>query len=138
MTRPILYLLDTNICVYTMNQHPEQVIRKVTDVTEAGHMLGITTVTLHELWFGVHNSGRIAFNTRRLQDLVNALDVYPFDDAAAEVSAELRAGLKAKGTPIGGYDVMIAGHALSLDAVLVTNNTREFSRVTGLRLEDWT
>ncbi len=121
-----------------MNRQPEKVTRKVEEVADAGHTLGISTVTLHELWFGVHNSGRAAFNAKRLQDLVAALDVYPFDDPAAELSAELRAGLKAKGTPIGGFDTLIAGHALSLHAVLVTNNTREFGRVAGLKLEDWT
>ena len=138
MTRPALYLLDTNICVYTMNQHPEQVERRVDAMTEAGHLIGISSITLHELWFGIYKGERVQFNTTRLQNLVATLDVYPLDDAAAQLAADLRTTLRRLGQPIGPYDMLIAGHALSLDAVLVTNNTREFSRVAGLTLEDWT
>ncbi|CAM4443213.1 type II toxin-antitoxin system VapC family toxin [Deinococcus marmoris] len=138
MTRPALYLLDTNTCIYTMNRRPELVGVRVEEATEAGHEIGISSITLHELWFGIYRSDRIPANTRTLQELIATLNVYTFDDVAANMAAGLRADLKKTGRPIGPYDGLIAGHTLSLNAVLVTNNTGEFSRVAGLKYEDWT
>ncbi|CAM3716848.1 Ribonuclease VapC [Deinococcus saxicola] len=138
MTRPALYLLDTNTCIYTMNRRPEVVERRVDEATEAGHEIGISSITLHELWFGIYRSDRVPVNTRTLQNLIATLHVYNFDGVAANMAAGLRATLKNAGRPIGPYDGLIAGHTLSLNAVLVTNNTGEFSRVAGLNHEDWT
>ena len=143
MTRPRpngsgLYLLDTNICIFTMNRRPEEVGRRIERATAAGHRLGISSVTLHELWYGVRRSSRPEGNAERLSALVRTLDVFDFGPDAAEAAAGIRATLAGSGTPIGPYDVLIAGHALSLGAPIVTNNLGEFARVPGLRCEDWT
>ncbi|WP_019588378.1 type II toxin-antitoxin system VapC family toxin [Deinococcus apachensis] len=138
MTSPLLYLLDTNICIFTMNRRPEQVGRRMGEVTAAGHRIGLSSVTLHELWYGVRRSGRPEQNTARLSTLTQTLDVFDFGPDAAETAAGIRAALAGSGSPIGPYDVLIAGHALSLNARVVTNNLGEFGRVPGLRCEDWT
>lgn len=138
MTRPTLYLLDTNICIYTMKNSPPQVGQQLLVATQAGHSVGISSITAHELWYGVRRSTQVESNRVKLEKLVALLDLYDFNDAAAQRSGEIRASLQAAGTPIGPYDVLIAGHAQSLGAVLVTNNTREFRRVEGLKVEDWT
>ncbi|GAA5513811.1 tRNA(fMet)-specific endonuclease VapC [Deinococcus carri] len=138
MTPPLLYLLDTNICIFTMNRRPEQVGRRMREVTAAGHQLGISSVTLHELWYGVRRSGRPEQNAARLSTLVQTLDVFDFGPEAAEAAAGIRAALAGSGSPIGPYDVLIAGHAQSLNALVVTNNLGEFARVPGLHYEDWT
>ncbi|EYB67263.1 hypothetical protein DEIPH_ctg046orf0069 [Deinococcus phoenicis] len=138
MTPPLLYLLDTNICIFTMNRRPEQVGRRMQEVTSAGHRLGISSVTLHELWYGVRRSGRPDQNAARLSAFVGTLDVFDFGKDAAEAAAQIRAALASSGSPIGPYDVLIAGHAQSLNARVVTNNLGEFAHVPGLRCEDWT
>lgn len=140
MTRATLYLLDTNTCIHIMNHEPPQVRAKMVEVSNAGHTLGLSAVALHELLFGVRRSAtsRQAENMKRLRRFAAALDIFDFDDPAAEEAAQLRSALTAAGTPIGPYDALIAGHALSLNAVLITNNVREFSRVPGLKYEDWT
>ncbi|MVN85233.1 PIN domain-containing protein [Deinococcus sp. HMF7620] len=121
-----------------MNRRPEQVGRAMQRVTADGHRLGISSVTLHELWYGVRRSGRPEQNAARLMAFAQTLDVFEFGQAAAEAAAEIRAVLAGSGSPIGPYDVLIAGHAQSLDALVVTNNLGEFARVPGLRCEDWT
>ena len=105
--------------------------------TDTGHALGISSITLHELQFGVHNSTRPDENSERLSAFVAGLDVFAFGNAAAEQAAIHRAILKRSGQLIGPYDLLIAGHALALNAVLVTNNTGEFERVAGLNTQDW-
>ena len=135
---PLLFLLDTNTCVSIMNARPARVRGRMKTATDMGHALGISSITLHELQFGVHNSARPDENSERLSTFVAGLDVFAFGNAAAEQAAIHRAVLKRSGQPIGPYDLLIAGHALALNAVLVTNNTGEFGRVEGLNVEDWT
>lgn len=137
MTLPALYMLDTNICIFVMNERPPQVRARMAAVTATGQNLAISSVTLHELQYGIANSVQQAQNQKRLNSFVAGLDVLDFGQAAAEVSADQRARLKNLGQPIGPYDLLIAGHALALNAVLITNNTREFGRVAGLNVEDW-
>ncbi|WP_104989577.1 type II toxin-antitoxin system VapC family toxin [Deinococcus sp. NW-56] len=134
---PTLYLLDTNICIYTMNRRPEAVRRRLEETAAAGHALGLSSVTWHELWYGVRRSAQPEANAARLGALAGALDLYPFGDDAAERAARIRAELSRQGRSIGPYDVLIAGHALSLGATLVTHNVGEFGRVQGLSVEDW-
>ena len=99
--------------------------------------LGISTVTLYELRVGVEKTRDTAANRKLLTDALAPFDVLPFDDPAALEAAKVRAELEKKGKGIGPYDTLIAGHALALGAILITSNTREFSRVRGLKLEDW-
>ncbi|MBN3792384.1 PIN domain-containing protein [Burkholderia sp. Ac-20353] len=133
-----LYMLDTNICSFIMRERPAAVLSRLQSCVNAQHRIVVSAVTYAEMRFGA--VGRKA--SPKHADLVTAfiarLDgVLPWDTAAIEATTAIRADLAARGTPIGANDAAIAGHAIAADAVLVTNNTREFSRVDGLALEDW-
>jgi len=131
----IRYLLDTNICIF--------VLRGILDGlaslfnARANH-LAISSVTLAELIYGAEKSAKPEANLAIVEGFAARLAVLPFDDAAAAHSGQIRAELERQGRPIGPYDLMIAGHARALGLVVVTNNRREFERVPGLRVEDWT
>ena len=134
MTGP-RFLLDTNICIYIINRRPAGVFRHFAGL-HAGEV-AISSITGGELHFGVAKSGSQR-NLQALEKFLAPLDVLPFDDAAMREYGRLRHYLEGKGTSIGALDTLIAAHALALDTVLVTNNLREFKRVPGLRLENWT
>lgn len=130
------YMLDTNICIFTIKNKPAHIRTAFND----NHgRLCISAVTLSELIYGAENSRPETRNQNlaAIEGMAARLEVLPLDDAAASHGGQIRAELKKKGTPIGPYDVLIAGHARSLGLTLVTNNTREFARVDGLRIEDW-
>ena len=129
-----MILLDTNICIYIINQKPPQVLERFRRC--AVGQIGLSAVVAAELAYGVSKSGSLR-NQQALQMFLAPLELLPFDGAAVWAYGNLRAALEQSGTPIGAMDTMIAAHALALDAVLVTNNTREFERVPGLRLENW-
>ena len=99
--------------------------------------MGISTVALGELIFGAEKSGKPEHNLQIIEGFAARLEVLPFDMEACAQWGQVRNELRKAGTPIGPYDQMIAGHARALGLILVTHNTREFQRVTGLRLEDW-
>lgn len=129
------YLLDTNICIYVIKHHPESVIQKFTS-QKIGD-IGISTITLSELYYGVAKSNQIETNKRALEKFIMPLEVAPFNDLASECYGQLRADLEKTGNLIGPMDLMIAAHALSLNTILVTNNVREFNRVNKLKIENW-
>lgn len=129
------YMLDTNICIYVIRNHPPKLRERFTEHAE---QLCISSVTLAELLYGAEKSARIESNLSVVESFAARLTVLPFEDKAAGHYGQVRAELERKGKPIGPYDLMIAGHARSEGLVLVTNNTREFERVDGLRLENWT
>lgn len=128
------YMLDTDICIYTINEQPAAVLRAFRRFHSAG--LGISSVTAAELHFGVARTGSKR-NLEALRFFLGTLEVAPFDKQAAEASGSIRAWLQSKGTPIGPYDTLIAAHAQVLDVTLVSNNVREFERVPNLRVENW-
>jgi tRNA(fMet)-specific endonuclease VapC len=128
------YMLDTDICIYTINERPAAVLRAFRQFQSAG--LGISSVTAAELYFGVARTGSKR-NLDALRRFIATLEVVSFDAVAAEVSGSLRAWLASQGTPIGPYDTLIAAHAHALGVILVSNNTREFERVPGLKVENW-
>jgi tRNA(fMet)-specific endonuclease VapC len=128
------YMLDTDICTYTINERPSAVLSAFRRFQSAG--LGISSVTAAELHFGVARTGSQR-NLEALRRFLGTLEIAPFDAAAAEVSGSLRAWLASQGTPIGPYDTLIAAHAHALGSILVSNNTREFDRVPGLKVENW-
>ncbi|MFB1010882.1 MAG: tRNA(fMet)-specific endonuclease VapC [Thiopseudomonas sp.] len=130
----IKYLLDTNIVIYTMKNRPPA-IREAFN-RHYGQMC-ISSVTYMELVYGAERSSRPEANLRDLQGFVARMDVLPYEDAAAVHTGQIRAELAVRGTPIGPYDAMIAGHARSLGLIVVTNNLGEFVRVDGLRVENW-
>lgn len=128
------YLLDTNIVIYTMRNRPQQVRRHFKD--HHGRM-GISAVTLGELVFGAEHSQQVERNLADIEALAARLEVLPFDESPAYHFGQIRAELYRFGTPIGPYDMMIAGHARACGLTLVTNNVREFERIQGLRIENW-
>jgi tRNA(fMet)-specific endonuclease VapC len=128
-------MLDTNICVYIIKQKPEAVLARFR-AFQVGDV-GISTITLAELQYGAMKSARPKQNRESLKEFVAPLDVASFDNAASEAYGEIRVALEKSGRPIGAMDLLIAAHALSLDARLVTNNEKEFKRVRGLRVENW-
>ena len=129
------YMLDTNIVAFAKNNRPEVVLERMRRFDPGD--LCVSVVTLAELEYGVFNSSNPERNQLALTLFLANIDAIPFDDDAAVEYGRIRADLRRKGTPIGANDLMIAAHAKSLGMTLVTNNTREFSRVEGLMLEDW-
>lgn len=128
-------LLDTNICVYLIKEKPPQVLRKFDDYSVGE--IGVSSITVAELHYGVRKSQQREQNLRALVQFLTPLVFADFDERAASTYGDVRAALEARGTPIGALDTLIAAHALSLGVTLVTNNTREFSRVPDLNLADW-
>jgi len=132
-----MYLLDTNACIHLINQKPgyERILHHMNGL-EHGQVV-ISSITTAELFFGVDASGQVERNRTKLERFLAAFEVVPFDQEASRHYGAVRAHLKAKGTPIGPLDMLIAGHALVLKATVVTNNMSEFIRVPGLNVEDW-
>lgn len=128
------YLLDTDTCIYLINERPRSVIARFR--RHAVGDIGVSTVTVSELAWGVAKTGS-ARNRAALEAFLLPLEIAPYDLPAALRYGEVRAGLARRGRPIGPLDTMIASHALSLGAALVTNNEREFGCVPGLRVENW-
>jgi len=130
----VRWALDTNTLIYFFkgegNVVAELLSRPPSDI-------GIPTIALFELEVGISKSSSPKKRLSQLRELLNVVYVIPFDDRAARASAGVRAALEIKGTPIGPYDVLIAGSALAHGVTLVTRNTKEFSRVEGLTLESW-
>ncbi|MDO4997897.1 MAG: tRNA(fMet)-specific endonuclease VapC [Neisseria sp.] len=129
------YMLDTNICIYTIKNKP-QAVREY--FQQHAQHLCISSIVLSELLYGAEKSDNPSKTLAVVESFAARLEVLNFDENAASHSAQIRAELAKQGTPIGHYDVLIAGHARSLGLVLVSNNTKEFERVDGLRLENWT
>ncbi len=130
------YLLDTNICVYLIRKHPPVLLQRLSK--RPIWDLAVSSITVAELQFGVRKSSLPARNQRALDEFLVPLVILDFDYDAAISYGHIRAYLEARGTPIGPLDTLIAAHTLSQELTLVTNNTREFSRVPGLTVEDWT
>ena len=129
------YMLDTNMCIYLIKRKPHQVLEKFQTLS-AGD-ISLSTVTVAELQYGIAKSQRPQQNHTALDLFLAPLAIVDFDSAAARQYGQIRAELEQMGTPIGAYDLLIAGHARSLNATLVTNNTREFARVSDLKTENW-
>jgi tRNA(fMet)-specific endonuclease VapC len=129
------YLLDTNICIALIRQKSPALLRRL--ISQPPGDVGISSITLAELVYGVEKSTQIEQNKVALQQFLLPLELCDFDPQAAWVYGKIRVGLERTGQPIGAMDMLIAAHAISLDAILVTNNVREFQRINGLVLEDW-
>lgn len=130
-----LRLLDTNAVIALVSRRFETLLQRI-EAAEPGS-LGVSSVVAHELYFGAYRSEKVEFNLETLRLLFADLSILDFDREDARTAGEIRAELKRRGTPIGPYDVLIAGQAKARSLTLVTNNTGEFSRVAGLRIEDW-
>jgi tRNA(fMet)-specific endonuclease VapC len=132
-----LYLLDTNACIWLINQRSgfERILKHM-DGLEHGQVV-ISSITTAELFYGVAASIQVESNMVKLTRFLAGFEVVLFDVVASRCYGTIRAHLKAKGTLIGPLDTLIAGHALALNAIVVTNNVSEFKRVPDLSVEDW-
>lgn len=129
------FMLDTNICIFTIKNKPD-IVRQA--FNQHNGQMCISSVTLMELIYGAEKSAMPEKNLRVVEGFTARLEVLPYGNEAAAHTGQLRAELAKAGTPIGPYDAMIGAHARSLGLILVTNNTHEFMRIPGLRLQDWT
>lgn len=130
--------LDTNAVIVAINRRAPEVRRRLEAALVQGDIVGLPTIVLYELWYGIKKSARPRANAARLATFLS-LDVqtWPFEPEDAEVAGAIRAALDAAGAPIGPYDVLIAAQARRRAALLVTANTGEFDRVPGLKTENW-
>jgi tRNA(fMet)-specific endonuclease VapC len=136
------YLLDTNVCIALINGgsggSSEAVRRRFEKAVESGETVGVPSVSLYELWYGVAKSVQVEANTRRLKMfLAGSVRVLEFGQEDARYAGEIRNTLERMGKPIGTYDLLIAGQAMARKMTLVTANAKEFGRVKGLVWEDW-
>ncbi len=132
------YSLDTNACVAILRRKPDSVRIKAEKAIRQGSTLLISSIVLHELWYGVFKGSRVQGNVQQLQAfLAWGVEVLHFDEEDARVSGEIRADLEARGSRIGAYDTLIGGQCLRHGLTLVTSNLSEFSRIRGLTCADW-
>lgn len=129
----MLYLLDTNAVIALLNDRDSQTSKRARSHKPAD--VGISAIVAHELFYGAFKSRRTGANVALIDEL--QFEVVEFDKEDARQAGEIRAALAALGTPIGPYDILIAGQAKSRDLILVSRNTNEFGRVAGLRVENW-
>lgn len=129
------FLLDTDVCIYLINDRSPR-LRTVFNRHKAGD-IGISSITLFELAYGVYRSRSIERNRAALNEFIEPFTVVEFAAGDADACGHIRVHLAQKGQPIGAYDLQIAAQAVTRNLRLVTNNTREFSRVPGLRVENW-
>lgn len=129
------YMLDTNTCIYLIKNKPLGIVKKLQSLKIED--VSISTITLAELEYGVEKSQKREQNKLALAEFLAPVEVLNFDDFAAQKYGEIRTFLESKGKLIGAMDMLIAGHALSLNLILVTNNVREFKRIPSLKIENW-
>ena len=130
-----MYLLDTNICIYIIKKKPIEVFEKFKKL-ELG-TLKISSITVSELYFGAYNSQNIKKNIEIVKNFLLPFDIVDFDEKAGIEYAKIKADLRKQGQIIGELDMQIAGIALSNNLILVTNNEKEFIRVSNLKLQNW-
>lgn len=130
------WLLDTNAVITLVARRSRALLRRV-EATQPGS-LAVSSIVAHELYLGAYRSQRAEFNLETLRLLFADLVILDLDREDARTAGEIRATLARQGTPIGPYDVLLAGQARARGLILVTNNLGEFQRVDGLEIEDWT
>ncbi len=129
------YLLDTNICIYIIKKKPESVIKRFEKLKSGS--VAISTITLSELYYGVAKSLKPDENMIALLEFISPLEVLEFTNVDALIYGKIRNSLEKKGSPIGAMDLLIASIAKGRDLILVTNNTKEFSRIPDLKIDNW-
>jgi tRNA(fMet)-specific endonuclease VapC len=130
-----MFLLDSNICIYVINNRPIKVVRKIKEYIPPE--IKLSSISIAELEYGVSKSQNREKNRQALVNFASAFDIIDFNGEDAEIYGIIRADLEKKGQVIGPYDMQIAAQALSRNYVLVTNNVNEFSRINGLKIENW-
>ena len=130
-----MYLLDTNVCIHVLNERHPTLLRHFRETSPTD--IALCSVVKAELLYGARRSQRVEANLQCLDRFFAPLTSLPFDDRCADEYGRIRADLVRQGTPVGPNDLMIAATALAHDTILITHNTDEFARITGLRLQDW-
>ena len=130
------YLLDTNICIYIIKKKPVEVFEKFKNLAIGD--VGISSITLAELQYGIEKSSNSQKNREALEKFLTPIEIVDYGYEATVENGIIRAELEKKGISIGPLDTLIASHAKSLEVILVTNNVREFERIPGLKIENWT
>lgn len=131
----MMFMLDTDICIYTIKRKPIQILKKLESL-QLG-MVFMSSITFAELMNGAKKNSHVNDNMRRLNELSEIIEVRPFDKDAAIAYGDIRSDLEKRGVIINSNDLLIAAHALSRNLILVTNNVKEFGRVKGLTIESW-
>lgn len=131
----MIYLLDTDICIYLIRKKPADLLQKFNHYAVGD--IAISAITVAELAYGVEKSAHPEKNRQALEQFLIPLVIVDFDHRAATTYGQIRATLERGGMPIGPLDLLIAAHAVSLGLTLITNNGKEFRRVPGLAVEDW-
>lgn len=129
------FMLDTNMCIYIIKRKSSQVIKRFKRTKIS--LIGISSITLSELLYGVSKSSIPEKNQVALAQFIAPLVILPYGDEAAQYYGELRAYIEKQGTPIGSLDMLIAAHALSIACTIVTNNEKEFIRIPNLKIDNW-
>jgi tRNA(fMet)-specific endonuclease VapC len=131
-------LLDTNVCIAAINRHPASVLERLRHAGARGTRTLVSTISIFELRFGIAKSSRVAANAESLDLFLAPIDILPFEEEDAKIAGNIRAALERVGRPIGPYDYLIAAQAIRHELTLISANEKEFSRVAGLQLENWT
>jgi len=129
------YLIDTNICIYIMNNHPPEVFKKFRQVSVGE--VGISSITVSELYYGACKSRKRSHNIKRVEEFLYPFEILAYDESAAREYGKIRSHLEKQGLVIGPLDMLIAAHAISKNLTIITNNTKEFNRIQSLRVENW-
>lgn len=129
------FLIDTNICIYIMNNHPPEVLPKFKSIGVG--KVGISSITVSELHYGACKSNHIKKNIKRLDEFLSPFEILSYDENASKYYGKIRSQLEKQGNIIGPLDMLIAAHALSNNLILITNNVKEFMQIKFLRVENW-
>lgn len=133
------YMLDTCICSFIMREHPVAVLQRLADAVTQQHRIVISSITYSEIRFGAIGKKASPKHSLLVDEFIKRLDaILPWDKDAVDATVAIKLRLTNTGIPIGANDTAIAGHAIARNCILVTNNLREFNRVKGLTVEDWT
>lgn len=130
-----MFLIDTNICIYIMNNHPPEIIQKFRDIGVGN--ICISSITVSELQYGVYKSNQLKKNIKRLEEFLSPFEILAYDENASIYYGKIRSRLEKQGNVIGPLDMLIAAHALSENLTLITNNEKEFKRVKSLKVKNW-
>jgi tRNA(fMet)-specific endonuclease VapC len=130
------FLLDTNAIIFLLTKRSAPLTERVLRCSEGE--IGVSAIVVYELYFGAHKSQRVESNLETIRLLLHDFPVIPFDADDAREAGQIRSDLQRQGQPIGPYDTLIAGQARARKLTLISNNTKEFIRVQGLSLQDWT
>jgi len=131
----MIYLLDTNTCIYFLNRSSEKIISQFKRFSPSE--INLPSITVAELFYGAEKSKAKKKNWAIVENFISTFEIVPFDEKSCEIYARIRASLEKSGVPIGPMDLLIASISLANNSILVSNNIKEFRRIKGMKLENW-